>query len=303
MVGSIVKKLIVDENSIGIRIDKYLIEEMGLSRNKVQERIKDNNIKVNNQSVKNSYCLKIDDVITMELVEGENFSIKPKNIPLDIKYKDDDLLIINKPVGMVTHPAPGHTTDTLVNALLYHCKELSDINGKMRPGIVHRLDKDTSGLIIIAKNNESHIKLAQDLKDKKIIRGYIALVSGLILNDSGTIDAPIGRNPNDRKKMTVTGTNAKEAVTHFKVLERLNDATLVECRLETGRTHQIRVHFSYINHPIINDSVYGYRKTIDDTGQMLYANFLAFNHPKTGKYMEFKIDASKHFIRLMETFK
>ncbi|MDD4644249.1 MAG: RluA family pseudouridine synthase [Bacilli bacterium] len=297
------KRLIVDENGEGERIDKYLIEEIGLSRNKIQERIKDNNIKVNNQNIKSSYSLKNDDIITIERVEETDFSIKPEDIPLDIQYEDDDLIVVNKPSGMVTHPAFGHTSNTLVNALLYHCKELSDVNGAMRPGIVHRLDKDTSGLMVIAKNNETHIKLAQDLKDRKITRGYMALVSGLILNDSGTIDAPIGRNPNDRKKMMVTNINAKEAVTHFKVIERLNDVTLVECRLETGRTHQIRVHFGYIDHPIINDSVYGYRKTIDDTGQMLHAYLLAFNHPKTREYMEFRIELPTHFIKLMGTFK
>lgn len=296
------KKLIVDENGVGERIDKYLMEELGLSRNKVQKIIKDNNIKVNDKDIKSNYLLKIDDVITVELVE-EDFSIKPEAITLDIQYEDEDILVINKPSGMVTHPAYGHKSNTLVNALLHYSKNLSDVNGEMRPGIVHRLDKDTSGLILIAKNNEAHIKLVQDLKDRKITRGYIALVSGLISNDSGTIDAPIGRNPNDRKKMMVTDINAKEAVTHFKVLERLNNATLVECLLETGRTHQIRVHFSYINHPIINDSIYGYRKAIDDTGQLLHAHYLAFYHPRTGEYMEFKINLPKHFIKLMETFK
>jgi len=297
------KLLIVDEYSDEERIDKYLIAHTGFSRTKIQKLIDSSDIKVNNRNIKNSYLVKSGDNIEINVSDINITDIQAQDIPLDIYYEDNDLLVVNKPSGMVVHPAPGHYIDTLVNALLFHCNKLSNINGNIRPGIVHRIDKDTSGLLLVAKNDNAHIKLAKDLQDKKIDRKYVALVSGIINNDSGTIDAPIGRDINDRKRMAITDINSKDAITHFTVIERLDKATLIECKLETGRTHQIRVHMKYINHPIINDPVYGVKKLIDDSGQLLHSKRIGFYHPMTLKYMEFESPLPDKFVRIMPQFK
>lgn len=286
-----------------IRLDKYLIEELGLSRSRIQQLIEKDNIKVNNKSIKNSYIIKKDDEITISEEEKEDYHIKAEDIPLEIIYEDDDLIVINKASGMVVHPANGNRSKTLVNALLGYSSNLSEINGEERPGIVHRLDKDTSGLLVVAKNNETHNALSKMLQEHKIVRRYIALVEGVIPNNTGTIDAPIGRDINDRKKMSVTDINAKNAITHFTVLERFKDSTLIECRLETGRTHQIRVHMQYIGYPIINDPLYNKKKIINDYGQMLHAKYISFNHPKTQEYMEFMALEPSEFKKIVSLYK
>ena len=253
-------KLVAEKN---LRIDKYLMEELDYSRSKIQRMIENKAILVNDKEIKNSYVLKIDDEIIINDNYSEEVDIVPENIPLDIYYEDDYLLVVNKPSGMVVHPAAGNFSGTLVNALMYHCNNnLSSVNGSVRPGIVHRIDKDTSGLLLVAKNDEVHEDLAKQISEKTVLRKYVALVNGVINEDTATIDAPIGRDTNNRKKMAVTDINAKEAVTHFRVLERLKNATLIECKLETGRTHQIRVHLEYIGHPVVNDPVYGKRKIL-----------------------------------------
>lgn len=288
------------ENELSdIRIDKYLIDLLGLSRSKIQKLIESGNVLVNDKTIKNSYIVRVDDVIKVnEVIESTD--ILPENIPLDIVYEDDYLLVVNKKSGMVVHPALGHYSNTLVNALMYHTK-LS--NNDIRPGIVHRIDKDTSGLLLVAKNDEVHLYLQEELSKRKVNRKYIALVSGIIKNETGTIDAPIGRDAYDRKKMSVTDVNSKEAITHFKVLERLNNATLIECTLETGRTHQIRVHMNYIGYPIINDPVYGKKKKLTDFGQMLHAKTIGFTHPITHEYMEFTKDAPKEFYDILNEYR
>jgi 23S rRNA pseudouridine1911/1915/1917 synthase len=295
--------LVVDENKDNIRIDKYISEQLNISRSKVQKLLENGNVKVDDKIVKNNYIVKVDDNIIIDEELNQEINILPENIPLDIYYEDDDVLVVNKPRGMVVHPACGHYSNTLVNALLYHCNNLSGVNGNVRPGIVHRIDKDTSGLLLVAKNDDAHIKLADLLQQRKIERRYIALVSGVINHDTGTVDAPIGRDKNDRKKMIVTDVNAKEAITNFRVIERLNNATLIECKLETGRTHQIRVHMQYINYPIINDPLYGPRKLIDDKGQMLHATVLGFNHPTTNEYLEFKAPIPEEMIKIIDMYK
>ena len=230
--------------------------------------------------------------------------IVPEDIPLDIVYEDDYLMVINKPSGMVVHPANGNYEHTLVNALMYHSNKLSSVNGEFRPGIVHRIDADTSGLLLVAKTDNVHNDLAKQISEKSVTRKYICLVNGVILEDTATIDAPIGRDKNDRKKMCVTGDNSKDAVTNIRVLERYKDSTLVECVLETGRTHQIRVHMSYIGHPVVNDPVYGYNKLIDkDFGQMLHAEEIGFIHPITKEYLDFKVDPPKRFMEILEIYK
>jgi len=293
-------KIFIVENELSdIRIDKYLIDLLGFSRSKIQKLIETDNITVNGKNIKSSYIVRVDDEIKVNEVV-ENVDILPENIPLDIIYEDEYLLVVNKPSGMVVHPALGHYSGTLVNALMYHTN-LS--NNDVRPGIVHRIDKDTSGLLLVAKNDDIHFSLSEELSKRKVNRKYIALVHGVIMNDTGTIDAPIGRDLFDRKKMSVTDVNSKEAVTHFRVLERLKDATLIECTLETGRTHQIRVHMNYIGYPIVNDPVYGRRKKINDFGQMLHAKTIGFNHPVTNEYMEFSKDAPKEFYDILDTFR
>ena len=230
-------------------------------------------------------------------------SVEPEKMDLDIVYEDDDVIVINKPNGMVVHPAAGNYSGTLVNGLMYYSKNLSTINGEFRPGIVHRIDAYTTGLLVVAKNDKAHEFLARQLEEKTTHRKYWAIVWGVIQNDTGTIDAPIGRDLNNRKKMAVTAVNSKGAITHFRVLERFKNATLIELKLETGRTHQIRVHMDYIGYPVVNDPVYGNRKLIDDTGQCLHAKELGFIHPRTNQYMEFNSELPECFINLLEYFK
>ena len=294
-------QLIADNN---VRIDKYLIDKLDFSRSKIQRMIESENILVNERGVKCNYKLKVGDVIDIDDDYSEEVDIVAEDIPLDIYYEDDYLLVVNKPSGMVVHPALGNYSHTLVNGLMYHCNSLSDINGVVRPGIVHRIDKDTSGLLVIAKNNEVHEDLARQISEKSVLRKYIALVHGVIREDTATIDAPIGRDINNRKKMCVTDVNGKDAVTHIRVLERYDKATLIECQLETGRTHQIRVHLSYIGYPVVNDPVYGY-KSLDDIefGQMLHAMCLGFIHPVSKKYMEFRADVPDKFMEILEKYK
>lgn len=295
--------MIVEINDSGKRIDKYLNENTEYTRSKIQKMIENGNILVNDVKVKDSYKLKENDYITIEAIE-ETTDILPENIPLDIYYEDDDLIVVNKPSGMVVHPAPGNYTGTLVNALIYHTNNLSKVNTNIRPGIVHRIDADTSGLLLVAKNDKSHNILAEAIQKKEVVREYIALVEGIIMEDTATIDAPIGRDKKDRKKMTVTSENSKDAVTHIRVLERYKDSTLIRCKLETGRTHQIRVHLSYIGHPVVNDPVYGHKKLIDkDFGQMLHAEKLGFIHPTTKEYMEFTAEPPKRFQEILNIYK
>lgn len=295
--------MIVEINDSGKRIDKYLNENTEYTRSKIQKMIENGNILVNDIKVKDSYKVKENDYITIEALE-ETTDILPENIPLDIYYEDDDLIVVNKPSGMVVHPAPGNYTGTLVNALIYHTNNLSKVNTNIRPGIVHRIDADTSGLLLVAKNDKSHNILAEAIQKKEVVREYIALVEGIIMEDTATIDAPIGRDKKDRKKMTVTSENSKDAVTHIRVLERYKDSTLIRCKLETGRTHQIRVHLSYIGHPVVNDPVYGHKKLIDkDFGQMLHAEKLEFVHPTTKEYMEFTAEPPKRFQEILNIYK
>ena len=256
------ERLIIEEQ-LNERIDSYLSKKLDFSRSKIVKMLETETILVNDETVKNSYMLKAGDVITIGEYQEEDMSIEPENIPLNIIYEDEDVMVVNKPNGMVVHPGVGNNHGTLVNALLYHSKSLSDVNGEFRPGIVHRIDADTTGLLMIAKNNKAHEILADALSKKETTRKYIALVWGVIKEDTATIDAPIGRDSNDRKKMSVTSINSKDAVTHLRVLKRFKDATLIELQLETGRTHQIRVHMNYIDHPVVNDPVYGRRKLIE----------------------------------------
>lgn len=285
------------------RIDVFLMEKTDYSRTKVQSLIKDKKVKANGICVKPSYRVKENDNIEYEEYQEKEMSAEPMNIPLDIIYEDDDVIVVNKQNGMVVHPAIGNESGTLVNALLFHSKNLSDINGEFRPGIVHRIDAYTTGLLVVAKNNKAHELLAKQLEDKTTYRKYLALVWGVLPSETGTIDAPIGRDPKDRKKMAVTDKNARDAVTHFKVIERFKKATLIEVKLETGRTHQIRVHMDYIGHPVVNDPVYGHRKIIDETGQCLHAYELGFVHPKTNEYMKFTYQAPECFKKIEDMFR
>ena len=267
----------------GIRIDKYLCGVQDLTRSKIQSLIKDGFIKVNGEIVSANYKVKNNDEITINVPDVNVEDLLPENIPLNILYEDEDLIVIDKEKGMVVHPAVGNYTKTLVNALLYHFNNLSNNNDNIRPGIVHRIDKNTSGCLIVCKNDKSHNEIANQIKTKKCRRTYIALVHGIIEHETGTINAPIGRSKHDRQKMCVTDVNSKEAITHFKVLKRFVNHTLIECELETGRTHQIRVHMQYIKHPIVGDDKYSYSNTRKDTnGQMLHAIKIQFNQPTSG---------------------
>ena len=283
----------------GVRLDKAVADLTSLSRSHANEQIKNGQILVNGQVKKAKYAVKAGDVITYELPEPEALEYVAENQPLDIVYQDEDVAVVNKAQGMVVHPSAGHTSGTLVNALMYHIKDLSGINGVLRPGIVHRIDKDTSGLLMIAKNDDAHIKLAEELKDKKSLRKYWAIVHGNLPNDRGVIEAPIGRSEKDRKKQAVTA-KGKPAVTRFHVLERFGNYTLVELQLETGRTHQIRVHMAYIGHPVAGDEVYGPRKTLKGHGQFLHARTLGFTHPKTREVMKFTAEAPAIFQETLE---
>lgn len=287
----------------GIRIDQYLTSKLNITRSKIEKMIKEGNIKVNGNIIKKSYILNLNDEILIEEYTEKEMSSEPINMNLEIIYEDDDVIVVNKPNGLVVHPAPGNYSNTLVNGLMYYSKKLSSINGEFRPGIVHRIDAYTTGLLMVAKNDKAHLSLAKQLEEKTTTRKYIALVWGIIKEDSGTIDAPIGRDKNDRKKMCVTDVNSKEAITNFKVLERYKNATLIELSLKTGRTHQIRVHMNYIGHPVVNDPVYGRRKLIDDSGQCLHAKTLGFIHPTLNKYMEFDSELPDCFINILNKFK
>lgn len=281
------------------RLDKVCSEIFSdYSRSQIKQLLDGGNITVNGKTEKAKYKVKSGDVIRLEEPETKTLELRPENIPLDIVYEDDDVIVINKPQGMVVHPAPGHDEHTLVNALLYHCP-LSTINGTFRPGIVHRIDKDTSGLLMVAKNDKAHRSLAKQLKDKTNIREYVALVHERIAEDEGTINAPIGRSLKDRKKQAVVK-DGRNAVTHFEVLKRYRDYTFVKCILETGRTHQIRVHMKYIGHPLVGDPLYGPKKTIKGNGQFLHAGKLGFVHPTTGKLLIFEAPLPKIFQECLE---
>lgn len=295
----------VADELAGIRIDRYLAEHSGYTRSFLQKLLKAGQILVNDQAVKSSYKVEAGDRIEFEAPDPEPVDIVPENIPLDILYEDDDVIVVNKPKGMVVHPAPGHSSGTLVNALLYHCgSSLSGINGVMRPGIVHRIDRDTTGVLVACKNDAAHQSLAAQLKVHSITRVYYALVFGNIAEDDGTVDKPIGRHPVDRKKMSVNPRHGRNAVTHFHVLERFGKYTFIECRLETGRTHQIRVHMASIGHPLVGDTVYGPAKQpFHLEGQTLHAGILGFVHPRTGEYVEFRAELPAYFEELLQTLR
>lgn len=293
----------ITENEDGERIDKCLATLIdSLSRSYIQRLIKDEAVRVNGSPVKGSYRVKQEDQLEFELPEAVEPDIEPEDIPLDILYEDKDVIVVNKPKGMVVHPAAGHYSGTLVNALMFHCgKELSGINGYMRPGIVHRIDMDTTGSVIACKNDMAHNCIAEQLKEHSLTRRYVAICHGVLREDEGTIDRPIGRHPTERKKMAVNERNGKRAVTHYKVLQRFRDYTFIECRLETGRTHQIRVHMASIGHPLLGDEVYSNRKSpYKLQGQTLHAKILGFRHPSTGEYIETEAPLPEYFEHLLK---
>lgn len=297
-------RLTVPEEYSGVRIDKYLAEAVEtLTRSAVQKLIENGHISVNGKLPAKNLKLKAGDEMTVSLPEPEICEALPENIPLDIVYEDEDLLVVNKPRGMVVHPAVGNYTGTLVNALMYHCGEsLSGINGVIRPGIVHRIDKDTSGLLIVAKNDFSHHHLAEQIKVHSFTRKYQAVVTGNLKDDGGTVNAPIGRHPTDRKKMAVTSKNSREAVTHYRVIARYHGYTHIELTLETGRTHQIRVHMAYIGHPVAGDPVYGGKKYLAKlNGQCLHAYYISFVHPRTGETLTFSSALPDYFTDFLNS--
>ena len=296
----------VDEPNAGERIDKVICNFNGeFTRSGVQKMIEKNAVSVNGTAVTKNYKVRLNDKIALVVPKAENLDISAENIPLDIRYEDSDLLVVNKPKGMVVHPAAGNYDGTLVNALLYHCKDsLSGINGVIRPGIVHRIDKDTSGLLIVAKNDFAHISLADQIKAHSFTREYQTVVYGSFSVEEGTVDAPIGRHSVDRKKMAVTEKNSKYAVTHYHVIKRFNGFTHLGVRLETGRTHQIRVHMSYIGHPVAGDPVYGPKKVITSlNGQCLHAGLIGFKHPRSGKYIEIESELPSYFTDFLRSLK
>lgn len=293
-------KTVVYNKNESIRLDKFLISELSdISRTNIQNLINEGYILVNDNNIKSNYKLKFNDNITIKFKEAEELNVEKENISINIIYEDNDLLIVNKEKGMVVHPSVGHKNGTLVNALMYHVGNLSSINGIIRPGIVHRIDKDTSGLLVIAKNDKTHIKLSEMIANKEIKRKYYALVHGNINHDYGTIDAPIARNPRERKEMAVID-EGKKAITHFRVVDRFEKFTLVECELETGRTHQIRVHMKYIGYPLAGDLVYGPRKTLDTNGQMLHSKSLEFIHPTTNKLISIDTELPSYFSNILK---
>lgn len=294
---------IVEDERNGLRLDKYLSEIMGdITRTFLQKLIKDGNVTVDGRTSKANYKLKTAQMVVVTIPPAEEAEIVPEDIPLDILYEDDDLLVVNKPKDMVVHPSYGHYSGTLVNAVMYHCKEsLSGINGKIRPGIVHRIDKDTTGSLIICKNDESHLAIAEQIKEHSVTRIYRGMVSGNLKDLEGTIEGNIGRHLKDRKKMAVVATGGKQAITHYKVLEQFKNAAYMEFRLETGRTHQIRVHMASIGHPLLGDVVYGNSKNpYHLQGQALHAMTIGFVHPKTGEYMEISAPIPDYLQQLLE---
>ena len=284
-----------------IRIDSYITEETDYSRSKIAKGIKEGKILVNNKPVQASYKVKEKDLIEIEPLEEEIIDVIPEKMDLDIVYEDEYLAIINKKSGVVVHPAVGNYSHTLVNGLMYHFNTISK-EKTIRPGIVHRLDKDTSGLMVVAKNDKVHEQLSNMIKEKQVERKYLVLVWGIVKHEKGTIDAPIGRDINNRQKYTVTDINSKDSITHFKTLKRYKEATLIECKLDTGRTHQIRVHMEYIGHPVVNDPVYGRRKIINNFGQMLHSKSIKFTHPVTKELLSFEVEPPKEFIEILEEF-
>lgn len=293
----------IDQKDAGVRVDKVAASYLDMSRKRIHDMIQNEKIKVNGTPVKGSYTLQAGDVVDIDVPPLESTEIHPEKMDLDIIYEDGSLLVINKPKGLVVHPAPGHYSGTLVNGLMYHCKDLSGINGVMRPGIVHRIDKDTSGLLIVCKNDKAHASISAQLQDKTCHREYLAIVHHPFAHENGTINAPIGRDEKDRQKMAVTAKNSKEAVTRFTVLENFKEYALVRCLLETGRTHQIRVHMQYIGHPVAGDPKYGYRHEPDTKGQLLHAFSIEFNHPETGEKMEFTAPMEPIFSEALETLR
>lgn len=292
----------ITSEAAGERIDKFLSAALpDFSRSYLQKLLKDGMVEINQKSVKPNFRLSEGDLLAISLPENQELAIQPENLPVEVLYEDEDVILINKCKGMVVHPAAGHTTGTLVNFLLYHCKEeLSGINGVLRPGIVHRIDKDTTGVLIACKNDKSHRALAEQLKEHSITRKYRAIVLGTLPEEEGTIHTMIGRHPTDRKKMSVHCKAGKDAITHYRVLQRFSNYTYIECQLETGRTHQIRVHMASIGHPLLGDTVYGPEKCkFNLEGQCLHAMVLGFIHPTTGKYMEFEAPLPEYFQKLL----
>ena len=294
-------EFIVSEAQNGLRFDKLCVEILPeLSRTRIQELIANGFITINDLEVKANTKVKINDIISAEWPEDEELKVEAEEMDLDVLYEDSDLIVVNKPKGMVVHPGAGNPNHTLVNGLLAHCKDLSGINGVLRPGIVHRIDKDTSGCLVVAKNDLAHQNLSEQLAKRTLKRTYIALVHGVIQHNVGTIEAPIGRDKSDRQKMTVTSMNARPALTHFKVMKRYEAYTLVECQLDTGRTHQIRVHFQYINFPIVGDPKYSIKKTLETQGQCLHAQRIEFIHPRTQEVMQFEAEMPEVFKQVLE---
>jgi len=299
------KNYIIDQDYVGMRLDKFLsLNMLDFSRSFLQKKINSGEIRINGDIKKDSYKLSLNDEVEISFDAPKEVPIEAKDIPLDILYEDNDVIIVNKPKGMVVHPANGHTDDTLVNALLYHCGDsLSGINGEKRPGIVHRIDRDTTGALIVCKNDKAHNFIAEQIKAHSVTRKYVGIVIGNVPDDEGVVNAPIGRSRNERKKMAVVP-DGREAITHYKVLERFGDYTYMEFRLETGRTHQIRVHMAYIKHPILGDTVYGPKKcpfTLE--GQTLHAETIGFVHPTTHEYMEFHAPLPEYFEKLLKTLR
>ncbi|MCI7105828.1 MAG: RluA family pseudouridine synthase [Lachnobacterium sp.] len=293
----------VEAEQEGERLDKFLsIIYPEFSRAFFQKLIKSKQVSVNETPQKASYCVKIDDIVTVEIPDAVETTIEPENIPLDILYEDDDVLIVNKPKGMVVHPSAGHYSGTLVNAIMYHCKDtLSGINGEIRPGIVHRIDMDTTGSLIVCKNDEAHVNIAQQIKEHSVNRIYVGIVCGYVKEDSGTVEGAIGRHPIERKKMAINEKNGKPAITHYKVLERFKNYTYMQFKLETGRTHQIRVHMASIGHPLLGDTLYSSGRSPFKhlQGQCLHAKTIGFIHPKTGEYMEYSAPLPEYFEKLL----
>lgn len=294
-------EFIVSEAQNGLRFDKLCVEILpDLSRTRIQDLIANGFITINDLEVKANTKVRTNDIISAEWPEDEELKVEAEEMDLDVLYEDKDLIVINKPKGMVVHPGAGNPNHTLVNGLLAHCKDLSGINGVLRPGIVHRIDKDTSGCLVVAKNDLAHQNLSEQLAKRTLKRTYIALVHGVIQHNVGTIEAPIGRDKSDRQKMTVTSMNARPALTHFKVVKRYETYTLVECQLDTGRTHQIRVHFQYINYPIVGDPKYSIKKTLETQGQCLHAQRIEFIHPRTQEIMQFEAEMPEVFKQVLE---